>query len=281
VKKIQSSKDRPHDCKSNHQFGNSAFDVVRRSEDEILASAPKLFSKKRSYNSIAFVIFYADAFSHGENPEDKLKSNETLRPTPFDDFIYLYSARILMKFDYLSQAPEPPSYPMPAFPMKMGYVSRPELLGTEYMNKKEKEDALLSQFMMGLDLYDDLCKTQQKPSLSEHPPPAEDELSTGLRKLRKDGTISVTLVFTARIFLDLHDILALDLNRAHQDLVKMSKNIQTVLESTGVFSSTGTAICWLNKDTKIVSKLSEISRLWVTEDRFRCLKYERKGFEHG
>jgi hypothetical protein len=85
----------------------SAFDIVRQSEDEILASAPKLFSKERSYDSIAIVIFYADAFSHGENPEHKLKSNESLRPTPFDDFIYLYTARILMKFDYFSQAPKP------------------------------------------------------------------------------------------------------------------------------------------------------------------------------
>jgi hypothetical protein len=72
--------------------------------------------------------------------------------------------------------------------MRFSYITRPELLGTEYMNKKEKENALLSQFMMDHDLYDDnLCKSQKEHGLSEHPPPAEDEQSTGLRKTTTDG----------------------------------------------------------------------------------------------
>jgi hypothetical protein len=94
---------------------HSAVDIVRQSEEEIFAAAPKLFSKKRSYNTIAIAIFYADALSQGQDPEAKTKSNESLCPTPFDDFIYLSAAKILMQFDYLSAMPSPPSYPMPAF----------------------------------------------------------------------------------------------------------------------------------------------------------------------
>jgi hypothetical protein len=60
--------------------------------------------------------------------------------------------------------------------------------------------------------------------------------------------------------------------RAHQDIVKMSENIHTVLESTRVFSPSGGAMRWLHKDVKIISKLSEINRLWVTEDRFSPFK---------
>jgi hypothetical protein len=55
------------------------------------------------------------------------------------------------------------------------------------MNKKVKEDALLSQFMTDHGLYDNLCKSQKEHGLSEHPPPAEDEQSTGLRKTTTDG----------------------------------------------------------------------------------------------
>lgn len=191
---------------------NAAIDIVRQNEEEILAVAPKLFSKKLSYKTIAIVIFYADALSHGQDPQAKMASNENLRPTPFDDFIYLSTAKTLMKFDYLSaMAPRSPDYPLPSFPLRASYVSRPELLGNPYMDNKEKEDALLSQLMMDLDLYDLFCNGLRERGQWKHPVPAEDELSSGLRKLRKDGALSVWLVFASRLFLDVQEILGSDI----------------------------------------------------------------------
>ena len=84
---------------------NAAFDVVRRGEDEIFAAAPSLFDRKRSYETIAVIIFYADALSQGQNPEAKINSNEFLRPTPFDGFICLSVARCLLKFDWMCTRP--------------------------------------------------------------------------------------------------------------------------------------------------------------------------------
>ncbi|TEY82776.1 hypothetical protein BOTCAL_0027g00140 [Botryotinia calthae] len=90
-------KDKKLDLLSATLITNTAFEIVRRSEQEILNGAPKLFSKKRSYDTIAAVIFYANGLNTGKDPTQKMELKEWLRPTPFDDFIYLSTARILMK----------------------------------------------------------------------------------------------------------------------------------------------------------------------------------------
>lgn len=48
------------------------------------------------------------------------------------------------------------------------------------MDKKEKEDAILSQLVMDLDLFDDFCQAIKERGQFQHPIPAEDELQTGL-----------------------------------------------------------------------------------------------------
>lgn len=145
-------KDKTMDLLSATLITNTAFELVRRSEQEILSSAPKLFSKKRSYDSIAAVIFYANGHNTGKNPAQKMELKEWLLPTPFDDFIYLPTARILMKYDNLCKME--PAHPIPSLPLRAAYISCPEILGTPYMDKKEQEDVLLSQLIIDLDLFD-------------------------------------------------------------------------------------------------------------------------------
>ncbi|KAF7869865.1 hypothetical protein EAF04_004649 [Stromatinia cepivora] len=252
---------------------NLAFEVVRRNEEEILATAPKLFSKKRSYDTIAIVIFYANAFSHGQDPEQTIATNKMLRPTPFDDFIYLSTSRTLMKYEFLSKmAPDSPGYAIPSFPLRAGYSSCPEILGTPYMNKKEEEDALLSQLIIDLDLFDLHNKTLKDNGLGQYAPPAEDALSAGLRKLRMEGIISVSLVFASRIFLDLYDILGSKINMGRRDLDSTGNWIGKVLEATGIFSGAGEAYLWLPKDITLVKQIAEINFRWIDKLKFAMMK---------
>ena len=72
---------------------NLAFSPVRRDEDEIISLNPKMFSKPDSYDALASEIFYSESFRNGEDPDAKLASNESLRITPFDEFMYLPTAR--------------------------------------------------------------------------------------------------------------------------------------------------------------------------------------------
>jgi hypothetical protein len=61
---------------------NASFHIVRRNEEEITAAAPHLFSMKRSYATIAVIIFYAHAFSQGQNPEEMLTPTSYLSQHP-------------------------------------------------------------------------------------------------------------------------------------------------------------------------------------------------------
>jgi hypothetical protein len=163
---------------------SAAFDIVRKNEEEVLATAPKLFSKKRSFETIAVVIFYADALAQSIDPEKRLNTSQSLEPTPFDDFIYLSTVRIVMKFDFLRTMQSIPAYPMLCLPMRAGYISRPELLENFYMSKREAEDAILSQLIMDSELYDDFCKVKKEHT--KFPLHTEDELFKCLRKLKKE-----------------------------------------------------------------------------------------------
>ena len=134
---------------------NAAFDLIRQAEEDILARTPEIFNRKRSWGSIATIIFSADAFEQGICPEARLNSKDSLRITPFDDFIYLSTARILMKFAYLADLPADRGlqYPFPCPPLRSSYILRPDLLGTPEMDKREQEDLFLSRFVMDRYLW--------------------------------------------------------------------------------------------------------------------------------
>ena len=107
-------------------INNLAFNFVRRAEEEIISLDPKRYSKPRSYDALSLEVFYAESFSKGEDPEAKFASNESFQITPFDDFIFLPTAPILMKFHRLMELDL--GYPQPVPPFRFAYISRPELL---------------------------------------------------------------------------------------------------------------------------------------------------------
>jgi hypothetical protein len=72
---------------------NGAFDLVRREEHELTIS---IFSDdKLSYQRLASLIFFAESLGRGGSPSRQ----EQLRITPFDNFIFLSTARSVMKFE--------------------------------------------------------------------------------------------------------------------------------------------------------------------------------------
>lgn len=48
-----------------------ALDTVRRAEEDIIATAPDILAKPRSYQDIAMVIFHADALAKGDDVDEK------------------------------------------------------------------------------------------------------------------------------------------------------------------------------------------------------------------
>ncbi|KAL8843498.1 MAG: hypothetical protein Q9170_000002 [Blastenia crenularia] len=244
---------------------NAAFDLVRQAEEDLIAQTPKVFSRKRSYESIAIIVFYADAFQRGVCPEARLKSNESLRVTPFDDFIFLSTAKILMKFTFMADLPKDCQldYPLPCPPLRFNYISRPDLLGTPEMDRKEQEDLILSRYIIDRQLWS-LCKGQGSESFS--PPPPEDEFSQSLDRLTKGGVLSVALVFEARIFLDIQAIMGDEIQKGHRDLVRTTSEIDSIMNLKpihGAWDVGGTGERWHKRDVDVVMRIKQTSIYWI------------------
>ena len=251
---------------------NAAFGLVARAEEKILAIAPNLFNKKRSWDTIAIIIFYADAFEKGICPETRLKSNDTLRITEFDEFIYLSTARILMKFAYLSDAPAetPIPYPAPCMPLRMGYISRPELLETPEMQKKEEEDLILSQLIIDQHLWSTFKDVSSKAG-SFTQSPMEDDFSKALGRFLKEGVLSVSLVFASQVFLDIQAALGKEVGTGYKDLRKTTTWIDNVMNlqvSGETWDVGGSGERWHEADMHIPLRVKMTSLHWVLDNPF-------------
>ena len=230
-----------------------------------------MFDRKRSWDSIAIIIFYADAFQQGVCPEARLNSNESLRITPFDDFIYLSTARILMKFTFLADVPEECGlpYPLPCPPLRFGYIARPDLLGTPEMDRRELQDLTLSRFIIDRQLWNTWKEAGKKAGKElPAPPPPEDEFSRDLDKLTKGGVLSVALVFEAQVFLDIQDIMSDDVKRGHQDLLRTTNEIDKIMNLkavNGAWDVGGTGERWHERDVEAVMRIKMTSMYWILD----------------
>ena len=241
---------------------HAAFDIVRRAEDEIIDMQPKLFSKPRSYEGISTIIFYAESFGKGKDLKAVHQSGEYLYITPFDNFIFLPTARILTKFEQLSAMKA--AYPQPVAPIKMSYITRPELLALPGIEKWQEEDLFLSQLLMDMSFNDNIRKALKMQSKRE--PPVEDELSRGLRKMRKEGEISVWIVFAARIILDIQDILGARMDSGYQELRSAADSASKILDlqvNGNVLTPGSSGECWQTKDSDTIWKLFDLTKYWI------------------
>ena len=241
---------------------NLALNLVRRAEEELIANLdPKRYSKPDSYQALSMVIFYEDAFARGEDPEEKLASNESLRLTPFDDFIYLPTARALLNFQRMIKLGI--DYPQPLPPFRFNYISRPELLELPETKKAEQEHLLLSQILMDSSL-NDLIKPGLKKERGREPPP-EDEFSDGLLKLRKEGEVSAWIVFASRVILDINEILGEDVKRGYKELCQAGAAATKTLDfkAEGDELVPGGGLCWHIKDVGVAQDVHEFAEFWI------------------
>lgn len=82
------------------------------------------------------IIFFAESFAKGENPEEAFASSDRLKITPFDEFVYLSTARILIKLE--QTAAMKIAYPQPVPSVRFSYLSPPDLLDLPQVKKWEK-----------------------------------------------------------------------------------------------------------------------------------------------
>lgn len=247
---------------------NIALDIVRRAEEDIIATAPAMLAKPRSFQAIAMVIFHADALAKGDDVDKRLSSSDTLKVTESDEFIYLSTARILMKYEQISSF-KIEQYPLPVPPVRVSYISRPELLVLPEVKRWEEEDVSLTQMLMDMsshDLFQKVFKDRKEP--------VQDELSTGLHKLR-NGEVSVWIVFAARVCLDIQAILGKKVGKPYEMLKSTAYAASSVLDMRvegDELVPGGSGERWLAKDADHMMNLHAMLTFWIINNPFPYLK---------
>ena len=251
---------------------NLAFDLVRRAEEDIINKAPSLLHKPRSYKAISTLIFSAESFTQGEDPGEKIGSDKPLRITPFDEFIYLSTARILIKFEQMS-ALKMGQFTLPSS-VRMSYMFRPDLLELPQVKKWEEEDEFLSQLLLDMRLNNSVSETMAR-FRRHREAPIEDELTRGLYKLLGEGEVSTWIVFASRVLLDIRDVMGNDISRSHREQVVAgcaAFNALNVIVVGNTPESTGERS--KERDVEHIFSLRSLLQYWVIMDPFPLFKKE-------
>ncbi|KAL9007470.1 MAG: hypothetical protein Q9180_009644, partial [Flavoplaca navasiana] len=170
-------------------------------------------------------------------------------------------------FTYMADLPagHEPTYPATCPPLRFSYISRPELLGTPEMSKKEQEDLSLSRLIIDRQLWN-TYKQVASPEASS--PPLEDEIGQSLDKLTKQGLLSAALVFEARIYLDVQDIMGDSVARGYEDLVRNTNKIEKIMHLKvvdGAWDVGGTGERWHERDTEVVMRIKQTSMFCILD----------------
>lgn len=183
-------------------------------ENEILDLYPGV-DRARSYQALSLIIFHSESPRQGDEHVD---AGEDLEITPFKEFMYLPTARTLMKIASLKSAFQQGTWPVAIPPMRLSYVDRTDLLESRRMQKFEDEGRTLYQLILDLILQDDMKTTERKGTTKDELnasliPLIEDPFTDAMRSVWKHGKVTIRGVFTACILLDIIDIGAKGIGR--------------------------------------------------------------------
>jgi hypothetical protein len=255
----------------------AAFDLFQQTELDLYTKYRSYFSIGRSNEDLSLTIFYAESFRQGEDPEEYLRSPKALKVTAFDEFIFLPTARVLLKYARISaMGGEKAAWPLPIVPMRFSYIIDPELLQTPQMQKYEREDELLTQLLLDIavldELKNELVGMDDMPIQSGAMPAVDDILSKYLRPLLK-GEVTAVSVFAARLWLDiiaLHGALP-DFDKTLSREANQTQNTLGFHVDSSNALDTPPGIRWLSKDNDLLSSIYGLLQQ-IEQPRFPMFK---------
>ncbi|KAF8855489.1 hypothetical protein BDZ45DRAFT_502211 [Acephala macrosclerotiorum] len=258
---------------------NSAFDIVRREEEQLTWF---LYGHRDlSYGLLSSLVFYPEVFDMNMSVDDMIKASLSLQVTPFDNFIYLPTARSLMKFETFAKIKA--AFPQPVTHAHMSYMFDQNMLNQPEVQKMEAEDTFLCQYMMEMT-FNDMTATAgvqfkmgiTKPDMN-YPVEglAKDEFTRGFYNLTKRREISSWFVFACRILVDIQEILGPHHVRRgweqfHRDSVYAKENLHARTHPNGALKIQGERwrTNWgVDEITKIYEECS-----WIEKNVYEKMK---------
>lgn len=161
----------------------AGIELVHRAEKDLLETNPDLRIWEKPYEDISMAVFYSKALRNGRDPVESLNSTDSREVTPLDKFIYLPTARSLIKMAQMCEHLSKLGWPLPVPPMRFSYIARPELLELPKYQKLEKEDATLTRLMLYVLLEYQTKGLQEKYDDPKLLPTFKDESTKSMRNI--------------------------------------------------------------------------------------------------
>ena len=252
---------------------NSALALVQRLEKDLLESLPTKPQSLRSYESLTLYIYAAAAIR--TEAQDALTAShpDMVELLKLNDFTYLSTARILMKFEHLTSVKT--AYPQPVVPVSIHFLGCPQLFEEPEVKRWIDEDKFYSQIMMDTFFAHESWKSlaDRMPSKYEGSDqkkrPADDEVTRGIHSLIATGEVSVWNVFAARVLLDIREVLGSEITRPHETLKRVTSDAWQLInfEALGP-GNQGTVERWQTNDVWTITTVDQWYDYWIKEGCF-------------
>lgn len=226
-----------------------------------------------SYLSFVSCIYFRNRLKVWKPPAEA--SRDSLCLAPIDRFVYLNTAR---KFHRIVETAKlKPQYPHPIFPFRNQYAAHPESLRLPEVQKVEREDQFLVQFMMDLRFREILngqsreaCKKTGKQVSAA---PVDDTFAEAHRLFRQEVKICTRMIWASRMILDINDILGANISRPHSEMQETVMHARKIVDfqkpgPDGVAQPGGGGECWLRKDEDIFIIMHDVCEPIKTNHEF-------------
>ncbi|KAI0886628.1 uncharacterized protein GGS22DRAFT_199028 [Annulohypoxylon maeteangense] len=187
---------------------NASVCTIRKAEKELCSTFFPHISDDDCYAELAGMMIMMHNITKGIDP----MTGPGVDVTPSDGFIFLPTARIMLKFILLADNTK--TWPPPIVPLKYNYVNNEHKIDMPEHKKLQHDDQMLTQLLMDLELPDKIVEITSLPNLPsrfttdyfrELAPLVSDVCLTTLRPVWTEKKLSVAAVLIAQTLLDIFD----------------------------------------------------------------------------
>ncbi len=223
---------------------NLGFDIARRTEEDFLSAYPQF----NDYNDVLMEIL------------ERIPSLKSDIKQSMSEWLFAYPHTLLASF---CTVVEPEVFPL----FKRGHhgVYNPD----SDRSKMDGEQKATEDRIILVEILQEFCTLEWVRG----DPPAQDELTVGLRKMCRIKVIPIWLAFAAQAFLDITHVLRRDVGRGFQDLAEVGSRSKHVIQNYFDFILSARAPDTWNKTNDICLKaIVDTIDMWVSQDVLWAMK---------
>lgn len=251
-------KDGMHDLVAAAITTNTAVDLARSMTDELKST----FAKNGGAHRMLQIYHAANCIAAGTSQAYKVhpgdEMNFTTEAYQLGEFSFWSASQLLVAFCNVLKV-----YPTPEMKRGIYGVYEPHTnRDKKSAREKFREDKILLLEMLPEFFY--YYRTTE-PTASR--PPVEDEFSRGLREMFKTKEVTLSLVFAATLFLDVHRILRDEVDLGFKRMTDATHFVQEDIKEEMKFHEGIEMDTWPKENDIFVQHFIDTLQFWCHEDQ--------------